>query len=118
MKTPILAGLALLLAATAAQAATSEPDRYSRWASGRASRLLHDRGLETRGAGAMVRASVDADGMTTGILVLHSSGSEEDDVKVKAVLRKVLNERPLTGLKDGAVTLTVRSGAFTEARRP
>jgi hypothetical protein len=118
MTTPILAGLALLLAATAAQAATSEPDHYAQWASGRASRLLHDRGLETRGAGASVRASIDADGVPTGIVVLHSSGSEEDDVKVKAVLRKVLSERPLTGLKDGVVTLTVRSSVFAEGERP
>jgi outer membrane biosynthesis protein TonB len=118
MKTPFIAGAALLLAATAVQAAPSESERYARWATARAGQLLHDHGLETRAQGASVRATVDPEGVMTGVSVLRNSGSPADDDAVAEVLKRVIRERPPAGLKRGAVTLNVRGATLAEGKAP
>ena len=111
----LLSAAALVLAASPTWAAPSELQRYAERAKVDAQSLLHATRLDLKGQSVSVRAKVDVDGRLTAMQVVRSSGSRDADIAVEALLKKVVERKPLYGLTDGAVLLTVDGNPVVEA---
>jgi len=108
MKSLLVAGVgALLLAGSAAQAATSPVQQFAGRAEAQALVKLSTAGVNLDGHPVAVRAVVDGDGRLNGVHVVRSSGSRDTDAAVEAALKKMVVADTPPALVGGAITLTL-----------
>ncbi|HEY8004026.1 MAG TPA: hypothetical protein VIE16_07350 [Phenylobacterium sp.] len=119
MKTLLLAGAgALLLAASAAQAAPTELQRFQDQAVAQAQAKLGAAGVDLKGQPIQVRATVGSDGHIYSAHVIGSTGSHDTDVAVEAAVKKVVvaDAPPLLSGNSVVLTLGAGSGGLAAAR--
>lgn len=116
MKTLLVAGAgALLLVATAAQAATSPVQQFAGRAEAQALVKLNAAGVNLDGRSVAVRATVDGDGRLNGVRVVRSSGSRDTDAAIEAALKRLTVADMPPVLAGGAITLNLGAAPTEQA---
>jgi TonB family protein len=114
MKSLLLAG-ALLLAASAVQAAPSALQRFQTQAEAQASASLAAAGVDLKGQPVEIRATVGGDGRLNGAHVLRSTGSRDTDAAIEAAVKKVSVADAPPVLAGNSVVLTLGDSAGGQA---
>jgi len=114
MKSLLLAS-ALLLAASAVQAAPSALQRFQNQAEAQASASLAAAGVDLKGQPVEIRATVGGDGRLNGPHVLRSTGSRDTDAAIEAAVKKVSVADAPPVLAGNSVVLTLGDSAGSPA---